>query len=217
MREITKERVKKLLNDWKKAGWMELISRYNKVFDILPTEDFFWEMGDRYPHEIFKAEVQRRGERYARVNRNAIHVVDVMFVILPDEVMNEWAEWLAKKSFDLTATGIFSVELPAKQLGLIQACTPRSTINRLYSLRNGFWLSESPWAYVGTMHDDWPRMILTAMRQLVMENDPAAAFKTARAAQKASLCTRTFPEMTANWFYGQILYANRDVPKRVLR
>ena len=130
-----------------------------------------------------------------------------MFVILPDEVMNEWAEWLAKKSFDLTATGIFSVELPAKQLGLIQACTPRSTINRLYSLRNGFWLSESPWAYVGTMHDDWPRMILTAMRQLVMENDPAAAFKTARAAQKASLCTRTFPEMTANWFYGQILYA----------
>ena len=37
-----------------------------------------------------------------------------MFVILPDEVMNEWAEWLAKKSFDLTATGIFSVELPAK-------------------------------------------------------------------------------------------------------
>lgn len=92
-----------------------------------------------------------------------------MFVILPDEVMNEWAEWLAKKSFDLTATGIFSVELPAKQLGLIQACTPRSTINRLYSLRNGFWLSESPWAYVGTMHDDWPRMILTAMRQLVME------------------------------------------------
>ncbi len=50
-----------------------------------------------------------------------------------------------------------------------------------------------------------------------MENDPAAAFKTARAAQKASLCTRTFPEMTANWFYGQILYANRDVPKRVLR
>lgn len=43
MREITKERVKKLLNDWKKAGWMELISRYNKVFDILPTEDFFWE------------------------------------------------------------------------------------------------------------------------------------------------------------------------------
>lgn len=123
-----------------------------------------------------------------------------MFVILPDEVMNEWAEWLAKKSFDLTATGIFSVELPAKQLGLIQACTPRSTINRLYSLRNGFWLSESPWAYVGTMHDDWPRMILTAMRQLVMENDPAAAFKTARAAQKASLCTRTFPEMTANWF-----------------
>ena len=140
-----------------------------------------------------------------------------MFVILPDEVMNEWAEWLAKKSFDLTATGIFSVELPAKQLGLIQACTPRSTINRLYSLRNGFWLSESPWAYVGTMHDDWPRMILTAMRQLVMENDPAAAFKTARAAQKASLCTRTFPAMTANWFYGQILYANRDVPKRVLR
>ena len=102
-----------------------------------------------------------------------------MFVILPDEVMNEWAEWLAKKSFDLTATGIFSVELPAKQLGLIQACTPRSTINRLYSLRNGFWLSESPWAYVGTMHDDWPRMILTAMRQLVMENDPAAAFQTA--------------------------------------
>lgn len=81
MREITKERVKKLLNDWKKAGWMELISRYNKVFDILPTEDFFWEMGDRYPHEIFKAEVQRRGERYARVNRNAIHVVDVMFGI----------------------------------------------------------------------------------------------------------------------------------------
>lgn len=78
MREITKERVKKLLNDWKKAGWMELISRYNKVFDILPTEDFFWEMGDRYPHEIFKAEVQRRGERYARVNRNAIHVVDVI-------------------------------------------------------------------------------------------------------------------------------------------
>ena len=138
-------------------------------------------------------------------------------VTRPDEVMNEWAEWLAKKSFDLTATGIFSVELPAKQLGLIQACTPRSTINRLYSLRNGFWLSESPWAYVGTMHDDWPRMILTAMRQLVMENDPAAAFKTARAAQKASLCTRTFPEMTANWFYGQILYANRDVPKRVLR
>lgn len=67
------------------------------------------------------------------------------------------------------------------------------------------------------MHDDWPRMILTAMRQLVMENDPAAAFKTARAAQKTSLCTRTFPEMTANWFYGQILYANRDVPKRVLR
>lgn len=66
-----------------------------------------------------------------------------MFVILPDEVMNEWAEWLAKKSFDLTATGIFSVELPAKQLGLIQACTPRSTINRLYSLRNGFWLSEA--------------------------------------------------------------------------
>lgn len=55
-----------------------------------------------------------------------------MFVILPDEVMNEWAEWLAKKSFDLTATGIFSVELPAKQLGLIQACTPRSTINRLF-------------------------------------------------------------------------------------
>ena len=46
-----------------------------------------------------------------------------MFVILPDEVMNEWAEWLAKKSFDLTATGIVSVELPAKQLGLIQACT----------------------------------------------------------------------------------------------
>ena len=81
LREITKERVKKLLNDWKKAGWMELISRYNKVFDILPTEDFFWEMGDRYPHEIFKAEVQRRGERYARVNRNAIHVVDVMFGI----------------------------------------------------------------------------------------------------------------------------------------
>ena len=81
MREITKERVKKLLNDWKKAGWMELISRYNKVFDILPTEDSFWEMGDRYPHEIFKAEVQRRGERYARVNRNAIHVVDVMFGI----------------------------------------------------------------------------------------------------------------------------------------
>ena len=77
MREITKERVKKLLNDWKKAGWMELISRYNKVFDILPTEDFFWEMGDRYPHEIFKAEVQRRGERYARVNRNAIHVVSL--------------------------------------------------------------------------------------------------------------------------------------------
>ena len=36
-----------------------------------------------------------------------------MFVILPDEVMNEWAEWLAKKSFDLTVTGIFSVELPA--------------------------------------------------------------------------------------------------------
>lgn len=97
---------------------------------------------------------------------------------------------------------------------LDSACTPRSTINRLYSLRNGFWLSESPWAYVGTMHDDWPRMILTAMRQLVMENDPAAAFKTARAAQKTSLCTRTFPEMTANWFYGQILYANRDVPKR---
>ena len=60
---------------------MELISRYNKVFDILTTEDFFWEMGDRYPHEIFKAEVQRRGERYARVNRNAIHVVDVMFGI----------------------------------------------------------------------------------------------------------------------------------------
>lgn len=117
----------------------------------------------------------------------------------------------------MTATGIFSVELPAKQLGLIQACTPRSTINRLYSLRNGFWLSESPWAYVGTMHDDWPRMILTAMRQLVMENDPAAALKTARAAQKASLCTRTFPEMTANWSYGQIIYANRDVPKRVLR
>lgn len=81
LREITKERVKKLLNDWKKAGRMELISRYNKVFDILPTEDFFWEMGDRYPHEIFKAEVQRRGERYARVNRNAIHVVDVMFGI----------------------------------------------------------------------------------------------------------------------------------------
>lgn len=73
--------VKKLLNDWKKAGWMELISRYNKGFDILPTEDFFWEMGARYPHEIFKAEVQRRGERYARVNRNAIHVVDVMFGI----------------------------------------------------------------------------------------------------------------------------------------
>ena len=23
-----------------------------------------------------------------------------MFVILPDEVMNEWAEWLAKKSFN---------------------------------------------------------------------------------------------------------------------
>ena len=29
-----------------------------------------------------------------------------MFVILPDEVMNEWAEWLAKKSFDLTATAL---------------------------------------------------------------------------------------------------------------
>lgn len=54
-------------------------------------------------------------------------------------------------------------------------------------------------------------------RARAQENDPAAAFKTARAAQKASLCTRTFPEMTANWFYGQILYANRDVPKRVLR
>ena len=38
MREITKERVKKLLNDWKKAGWKELISRYNKVFDIRSEE-----------------------------------------------------------------------------------------------------------------------------------------------------------------------------------
>lgn len=264
LRGISEERAKKLLGDWKKAGWLELDSRYSKVFDIIPTEDFFWEMGDRYPNEIFKAEAQRRGERFARVNRNTIHV-DVMFGIftacadlkngksvedqtaeirklmdepdgrrfllsfkktikawmddpkfrpmfgiLPDEVMNEWAMGLAKKSFDLRATGIFSVELPAKQLSLIQACAPKSTINRLYSLRNGFWLSESPWAYVDTMHNDWPRMILTAMRQLVMENDPAAAFKTARAAQKASLCTRTFPEITANWFYGLILYANRD-------
>ena len=50
-----------------------------------------------------------------------------------------------------------------------------------------------------------------------MEIDRAAAFKRARAGLMASLCTRTFPEMTANWFYGQILYANRDVPKRVLR
>ncbi len=63
MREITKERVKKLLNDWKKAGWMELISRYNKIFDILPTEDFFWEMGDRYPYEIFRFISEVRGTR----------------------------------------------------------------------------------------------------------------------------------------------------------
>ena len=57
MREITKERVKKLLNDWKKAGWKELISRYNKVLDSLPTVDFFWGIGERYPHESVKAEV----------------------------------------------------------------------------------------------------------------------------------------------------------------
>ena len=70
---------------------------------------------------------------------------------------------------------------------------------------------------MGTKPANRPRMILTTKRQMDIENEPQAAFKTARAAQKASLCTRTFPEMTANWFYGQILYANRDVPKRVLR
>ena len=70
MREITKERVKKLLNDWKKAGWMELISRYNKVFDILPTEDFFWEMGDRYPHEIFNLQVVKRSLKAQKRSRH---------------------------------------------------------------------------------------------------------------------------------------------------
>ena len=53
LRGISEERAKKLLGDWKKAGWLELDSRYSKVFDIIPTEDFFWEMGDRYPNEIF--------------------------------------------------------------------------------------------------------------------------------------------------------------------
>ena len=186
-RGIAKERAKKLLSDWQKAGWVQLKPDYNKVFDIIPTEDFFFEMGDRYPIEILKAEAQSRGDRFVRINRDAMHVdvmfgilaacadlkngksvedqtarirqrMDVsdgrrfllsfkktvkvwledpkyrpMFGILPDEVLNEWAEGLAKKRFDLTGTGIFSVELPAKQIGLIQACAPRSIINRLYS------------------------------------------------------------------------------------
>lgn len=164
LREITKERVKKLLNDWKKAGWMELISRYNKVFDILPTEDFFgrWAIVIRtrfsrpkskgaargtpgaiaMPFMLLMScsafhclcgpqerQVRRRSDRRdseadGRAGRPLSFKKTIkawledpkfrpMFVILPDEVMNEWAEWLAKKSFDLTATGIFSVELPA--------------------------------------------------------------------------------------------------------
>ena len=68
-RGIAKERAKKLLSDWQKAGWVQLKPDYNKVFDIIPTEDFFFEMGDRYPIEILKAEAQSRGDRFVRINR----------------------------------------------------------------------------------------------------------------------------------------------------
>ncbi len=73
MREITKERVKKLLNDWKKAGWMELISRYNKVFDILPLKS------SKAPTNYFTPNILRKS--WSRVVVSVVHLDALAFPV----------------------------------------------------------------------------------------------------------------------------------------
>ena len=78
-----------------------------------------------------------------------------------------------------------------------------------YFLRNGFWSAEDPREYVRSLPECWAKILMEAAIQCASGQSPAEALKAARAVIKASGNVREFDDISANWFYGYILYCNR--------
>ena len=135
----------------------------------------------------------------------------IMFWILSERVLESWVHDETDRWFSLNECRRFFIDLPPEKIDMLKACASDAAGLRLYALRNEFWLSPDPWAYVDTMpEEDWPYTVLLAARALVLEKDPSYALKLANYALEETCETLGLPEFTANWFYGLILYANRD-------
>lgn len=97
-------------------------------------------------------------------------------------------------------------------------CGP-CVLTDLRAFHNRIWLSDDPWGFVAGMRDDWRRTLMRAVSLLVRRKDPAKALKTARDALRTLGEKKQFNYLLANWFYGLILYANREnaAVRRTLR
>ncbi len=97
-------------------------------------------------------------------------------------------------------------------------CGP-CVLTDLRAFHNRFWLSDEPWGVVAGMRDDWRRTLMRAVLILVRDKEPAKALKTARDALRTLGEKKHFNYLLANWFYGLILYANREnaVVRRTLK